>query len=960
MPESTNEINSIRDKKQDAIEKGEVAITSHDYVEEAEQEYNSASDSVFRVDELLTVKNDHPVIRKLNRLKNVGLTDEMILDTYNDLAGNVTTETAAMDVLKIIFDRYVTYFSELPNGIVLDPLSGRIDFEASYEQRLELGILTDPFEGLDLTKSISIDDILNLDRSELEKGFKDYVVEIQELMMNSQSLKNWFNNIENKDEFDVFVEMDSDEMVFSDTVKDFVDDIQEQLIESDYEANVGLFEITQLELKVREFKGTHAGFVYAQKRDEFYEKHPEYVGNVKIINPDGDVDKAELDEFEKYKENYKILFILSKIDKYKRMSPEETQNMSTEERKLFFTTITSALQYFRKTDPALQEMVSDAQAILQERYPDLDFSRKKTKEQRKLFAKLAKEELGVNFPDEELSFTSMYVFANQQVSDIMEEYLINDKTPILQQTFDDVSMDMINEDSKKKALKDYFIGSKIKFAREQADSYDDLYDYLTVFSWIEDKDTALKLRYGALIALQEQYSEKRDNPYVAERLEKINAQIKEFEDKHGNLGIDDEDSRRKCIIDFEIYKDNMVNSNIMKYYLKDALEAQKGNTYTDLDDEHKKAYMRNTLLGLKYIEYNPGFCATQMVMRRLEVMNTKYKNFISFDKDGNPTIDKELLLQEYSELSDHKYESFEELLEAAELRKDDFVLDKLEEYSELEEEQFVKLEDRDNTEMSIKQIEIARADKIQQEKRTQKKVLKRISNGPNIVTRADKVVHKPNNIRPYAKVAISDREAEKAIERMQEEMDTSGVEELKRRVHLSRNISAFENRSNSQVELKNDRADMKTQSGNEMKPKNRAEETLKDVLEDGETSSSSDGNVEAVVMDSSAVTNALVPIEETNKLKKFGAMLTNILSSIKNKLVLKKKEEPEHDEVRKDAVSVLKDSKGNDFKNQGPIVTYEQQKENAMKMQGTQITQTPQKNQVKNIDTQSDYEGPSI
>ncbi len=937
MPDNTNEQNSIREQKKQAIKKGDVAITSHNHAEENEVENNSASNTVFSIEELLNTKIDNPVIRKLNRLKNVGLTDEMIVNTYNDLAGNVTTESEAISILKNIFDRYVEYISELPNGIVLDPLSGRIDHEASYEQRLEVGILQDPFKGIDLDQKISLDDILNLDRTALEESFKEYVIDYNFFMTHTEVFKKFFDNEENKEKFDNFIGNDAEETALSDFLKDFVEELQTKVAVSKYENDPFLFEITQIEYTLEDLQGRDVCNIYFNKRKEFYNEHPEYIGKVPIRDAEGKINNSERRKFEEYKENYEKLFILSRIDEYKKLTPEEKQNMSQDKRQIILTTAVTALKHYRKNSPEYKEIVSESQDILKEFYPEFDFSNVTSKKQQELFAKFAKKEFGANNDLKNIGFEALIQVANSQIKELLQEYLINDKTHIFDKDFNEISIKMIDKGDKYNAIEKYFVGSKVNLTKEDIEAYDSIYKTLTVQSWLESKDVTLKMRYAALIKMKEEYETQADNPYISSKLKEVNKQLEEFTSEHGNLGLDSKEKFTDNMTNFAIYRDCMINANVMKYYTKDALNAQNGVTYKDLDERHKKAYIRNTLVGLEFVDMNLDFCFSKMVMRRLEQMNTDTKKFITFDKDGKPTINKDLILQEYTEMSEYKYKSFDELLESAQIRKNDYILEKLDKYSKLDAKDFLKLTNKDDVENSITEIEEKRAEANVTEQRVVK-----TKRGVKRIVRKSDVLNMENGTRLKIlsnQALIPDKEVDRVMDERGEEMTITAIDEQKQKVVNKHRIMG-ENRHNSQLEQK-------------------YEEPETDVGDGNDSSNSSSENMEAVIMNDSAVTNALVPMEETSKKQNFGKFLTDIIKKIKNTLLTRKNKGEEKKEQNvivndetKNEQSTSNDNKGKNWLQRDENLTSKKQQEIARQLQ---------MNQNENMDTLLEHdEGPSI
>lgn len=102
------------------------------------------SGKVFDVYDILNVSTN-PVVVKLRKLADYGITDEMIADIYGGLTSNVETKESALDTLSSIYKNLVRYINKLPNGIVIDPKTGEKHEEASRRQAARVGITDDKY-----------------------------------------------------------------------------------------------------------------------------------------------------------------------------------------------------------------------------------------------------------------------------------------------------------------------------------------------------------------------------------------------------------------------------------------------------------------------------------------------------------------------------------------------------------------------------------------------------------------------------------------------------------------------------------------------------------------------------------------------------------------------------------------------------------------------------------------------
>ena len=252
-------------------------------------------------------------------------------------------------------------------------------------------------------------------------------------------------------------------------------------------------------------------------------------------------------------------------------------------------------------------------------------------------------------------------------------------------------------------MKNYFVGSKINFLEKDEKNYNEFYNHVTVDSWIENKDEALKLRYLALNEIKNEYKRNPVGKYTEKKLEDIEIALKEFKNKYGDYSNIDYQKNDKS---FQKYKKQFVYAGVAKYLTRDASDWSDGIDYSDLDNEHKKRYIRNILVALD----NKGKDSylNKIALRRLELMNSNENKFVEIQDDGKYKINKELVLDEYKKMSKHHYSSYDELVQSAKLRENEYLLTKLEEYTKLNAKDFIKLDNKKDYKKSMEQIEKAR------------------------------------------------------------------------------------------------------------------------------------------------------------------------------------------------------------------------------------------------------------
>ena len=248
-------------------------------------------------------------------------------------------------------------------------------------------------------------------------------------------------------------------------------------------------------------------------------------------------------------------------------------------------------------------------------------------------------------------------------------------------------------------MENYFVGSNINFTEKDEEEYNKMYQDVTIESWIENRENAIKLRYDALITIRDEYKNNPVGTYTEKKLVEIERDIEEFERKFGKFDLTPKEGE----VPFEVYREDFVKAGITKYLTRDAREWSQGADYAKLSSEHKKGYIRNILVALE--DKDPNSYMTKIALRRLELMGDK---FVKINSDGTYEVNEELILTEYKKYSDYEYPSYEQLAESAKLRKNEYLLKKLEEYTNLPESAFVKLVDRDDREAAIAQIDEAR------------------------------------------------------------------------------------------------------------------------------------------------------------------------------------------------------------------------------------------------------------
>ncbi len=645
-------------------------------------------------------KSTNPKAEKIKNLREY-LSDEELLAAFQNINGIITTEEEIESSLEEIFFSLATYVTELPNGIVIDLATGLKDEDKSFEQAVNLGIYSeDSFTNSGETIMMNVIEDYGIKNINSDNELTNYIIEFspQEYMS--------FNEID--DGVNRFLEKNEEDMNLSEDLKNEARDSKKIIEKSPYETDMHLFEITKLHIMLKETENTQNHNIVLSQIKKFYERYPNYIGKeIPVMNADGTLNTEEVAKLDEYSEAYEKMIMLEHFDMVNGLTEEELENLPESEKRHVMLCAFAGLRYEKNPNERTQAISKEARIMIEKFYPNLDLGNEKA------LAEFLKQEMGFKGTLEAVSLEELIESYSLQLKRATEKYIIDDLESYVDK---DVNLSKVDLDSGgrryvKDPMKNYFIGSKLKFSEADKNNYDELYRTFTVDAWIEKKDDAIKLRYQALHAVLEDYKKAKSNPYIEGKIEEIEKNISDFEKKYGKMDIKEND------IEFDIFRQNFVNAGLTKYLTRDTLDWQDGKDYKDLDPTHKKGYMRNILVCLDYIKGidkidDVKFPISKLALRRLELMNSKGKEFITFDENGGFKINEDLILEEYRRLSPYKYTSFEELKYSAGLRKNEYLLTKLDEYTKLPESAFVEVE-KDKPVEAIKTIDRVRTESNQ-------------------------------------------------------------------------------------------------------------------------------------------------------------------------------------------------------------------------------------------------------
>lgn len=673
----------------------------------------------------LLATSKEPAVVKLNNLMALGVTEKEVVDAYQNLDGNAETIEQALDKLGLVFFGLARYYSDLSNGIVVDLKTGEMDRQASIEQMLEVGILAE--DGvLDYFKISSKEGLEEIFR--LLEPTPDEIAAAKENI----SIRSMFSQLMSPEALDIdkFLDVDPKSLELEQDEEEMVEEQQREIKGSDFYKDDEMYEIYRLYIEAEEQKGTAEHAATMHKLRSMIRKHPDKAQEVtsKLFNPDKTMNSTEVAKFKIYEARETSLILIGQWGLLKNL---DVNNLTPDQKKAFFIT---AMAMGNLQMPG-KEGVLDKVAMKMMMKLDPRITPKMGKRE---FYKCVSENIGVEIKSQ-VNYDRMASIATTSIDKaihVVRENTYDKDRPITDREFsksiskkdlyevivDRVGLEITQEELEKKKrtpAENYFYRSKIEFSKEDEATFNKLYRDCTVDSWLQNKESALLMRHTALLTAKESLESKPQTEYYKAKLESINRQIAEFEEQYPDTDCRDANGNISpdCAMVFDTYKHNLHDAGLYKYYVLDMNAHNNHEGYDTLDDDHKKAYLRNIMVGLAYAEMKgeEGFDSVlgKMNLRRLELLNDEEagKVFVAFDKKKNPIINKEMILQEYQSMSRHTWNSYEDLETAAIEARESYVLKKLEEYQNLPEEAFQRIDitaavtEEERKDLMLKRIE---------------------------------------------------------------------------------------------------------------------------------------------------------------------------------------------------------------------------------------------------------------
>lgn len=276
---------------------------------------------------------------------------------------------------------------------------------------------------------------------------------------------------------------------------------------------------------------------------------------------------------------------------------------------------------------------------------------------------------------------------------------------IINSFFDQKSedLDVIMDNMGKSSEERFFSGSALRFTATDRNSAESLYENATEKCWIDKKEDYIDLRCASLLKLKQDLEGKENKSRLDEkRLKQTISRLKNFNKQYPDYDYDRivdpktmnlKKDAEVAVTEYENYK---VMSKILVTFMKGKETVNTPEDYQKLDNKEKKAYLLDTVAALSYKKDKnaENKLIGKFGERRLEIIGGKDNTFIEINpKNGSGytyKIHYDKILEEYNKYSSHKFKTFEELESYCESNKRMYVAEKLEEYTLLRDEDFIK------------------------------------------------------------------------------------------------------------------------------------------------------------------------------------------------------------------------------------------------------------------------------
>ena len=85
------------------------------------------NNQVIDVAELINDSGNTAIAVRLKTLFENGISEEMITQQYMNISFGVVDKNIALENMRTVCDELIKYLSDIPNGIVINPITGEVD-----------------------------------------------------------------------------------------------------------------------------------------------------------------------------------------------------------------------------------------------------------------------------------------------------------------------------------------------------------------------------------------------------------------------------------------------------------------------------------------------------------------------------------------------------------------------------------------------------------------------------------------------------------------------------------------------------------------------------------------------------------------------------------------------------------------------------------------------------------------
>lgn len=696
--------------------------------------YDSEDGAMDVYDLLENYKSDIAVV-KINRLIEYGKVPmEVIAEKYSEVAGNITNKDLALMALDSVFFEVALQVTSEPNGIVIDLTTGFRDEELSREQEEALGMDSEAS-----SPNLSKTDIIS---ASIEKSLEKYRErrdakreEMANAMTNTSQCRDTDRSaledalkrfrLENKysEEQQKKDEKEYEKLNYDKSVGKGITDAKKLVIETDPALIIFIDLIDQ----VNKAKGTPAFNVYISKLNKFIEQDPE---RKEIFTQITDENRDVLPEYKKQVKEYREqLGIKVFFEKTQYLTEEDAQYLSDNDKKELYMDFISAFKQLGPNNKFYSQIIENIQKIFPE-IKDLINENKKF-DTKKLFA-FTEKVLELDEPLDSKGFAKLMRVCQQELihrqyndaqdNEKIDFKLKNNKSPDkipddeIDKMFEgravEIHMDLnkiLKDDGSKTDEEKYFGDSKIvQFSNRDAGNLKRKYKEFNSTSWISEKETAVKLNFLSLVNLKRNLEKLSNIPFYKQKLDETEEKLEQMKLESNDVDFNQYLDPKGNIVEphktqILNYKKSKITEKILYDYITDEQLVTSRSDYDELSKEDKQEYLLNTI-ALLDSRTNMKSTVSKFIARRLELIESNENELVSIEENENgekiPVINNEALLEEYNKTSSHHFESIEELMQYTKIKELEYVNDKLEEYSNLREEDFFELHGKTKAERS--------------------------------------------------------------------------------------------------------------------------------------------------------------------------------------------------------------------------------------------------------------------